>query len=75
MASEYHGYPQGVPAPIVDGGIDLLRRLRGDERISFTELAHRMIDYAKSHPGAFSAIDAFARYLAELEQAGEAADA
>ena len=66
MATEYHGYPQGVPAPMGDGGIELLRKLRGDERISFSDIADHMIDYAKNHPGAFSAIDAFARCLAEL---------
>jgi len=65
MASEYHGYPQGVPAPIGDGGVDLLRKLRGAERVSFSDVADHMNDYAKLHPGALRVIEAFARYLAE----------
>ena len=68
MAIEYHGYPQGVPAPTGDGGVDLLRKLRGDERVTFADVADHMSDYAKLHPGALRAIDAFARYLAELER-------
>jgi hypothetical protein len=67
MATDYHGYPQGVPAPVGDGGVDLLRKLRGDERVSFNDVADHMIDYAKLHPGALRAIDAFARYVAEIE--------
>ena len=68
MATEYHGYPQGVPAPMGDGGVDLLRKLRGDERVAFKDVADHMSDYAKLHPGALRAIDAFARYLAEVER-------
>jgi hypothetical protein len=66
MASEYHGYPQGVPAPVGDGGVDLLRKLRGAERVTFSDVADHMNEYAKLHPGALRAIDAFARYLAEI---------
>ena len=67
MATEYHGYPQGVPAPIGDDGIELLRKLRGDERVSFSDVADHISDYAKLHPSSLRAIDAFARYLAELD--------
>ncbi|HEV2686158.1 MAG TPA: hypothetical protein VGW79_05930, partial [Actinomycetota bacterium] len=67
MTTDYHGYPQGVPAPIGDGGVDLLRKLRGGERASFQEVADHMSDYAKLHPGALRAIEAFARYLAEVD--------
>jgi len=68
MATEYHGYPQGVPAPIGNGGMDLLRKLRGQERVSFGDVADHMNDYAKLHPDALRPIDAFARYLAEVER-------
>jgi len=68
MTTEYHGYPQGVPAPIGDGGVDLLRKLRGDERVSFNDVADHISDYAKLHPGSLRAIDAFARYLAEVDE-------
>ena len=67
MAIEYHGYPQGVPAPIGDGGVDLLRKLRGEERVSFNDVADHISDYAKLHPSSLRAVDAFARYLAELD--------
>ena len=66
MATEYHGYPQGVPAPVGNGGIDLLRKLRSNESVTFADIADHLTDYIKQHPGALRAIDAFARYLAEL---------
>jgi len=75
MAGDYHGYPQGVPAPVGDGGVDLLRKLRGDERVSFNDVADHMTDYAKLHPGALRAIDAFARYVAEIERVDHDHDA
>ena len=55
MATDYHGYPQGLPAPIGDGGIDLLRKLRGAERVTFNDVADHLNDYVKQHPAALRA--------------------
>jgi hypothetical protein len=66
-AKEYHGYPQGVPAPSGDGGVDLLRKLRGEEQVTFNDVADHLTDYAKRHPASLKSIDGFARYVAEIE--------
>jgi len=69
MATDYHGYPQGLAAPIGDGGgIDLLRKLRGAERVTFNDVADHLNDYVKQHPAALRALDGFARFIAEVEK-------
>ena len=65
--SDYHGYPDGIPQPAASGGVDLLRKRRGGERVTFGDVADHVTDYMKLHPPAFETLDAFARYLAELE--------
>lgn len=67
IGSDYHGYPQGVPAPIGDGGVDLLRKVRGSEQVALSEVADHLSDYVKQHPGTVRVLDGFARYLAEVE--------
>jgi hypothetical protein len=73
--AEYHGYPQGVPAPIGDGGVELLRKRRGDEQVTFKDVADHLSDYLKHHPSALRAIDGFARYVAEVENVAHDHDA
>ena len=67
MSTEYQGYPHGVPAPTGDDGIDLLRRLRGDEHVTFGDVADHLMDYVKQHPGTLRALDGFARFVAEVD--------
>ena len=73
--ADYHGYPQGVPAPIGDGGVELLRKRHGDEQVTFKDVADHLSDYLKRHPAALRAIDGFARYVAEVEDVGDDHDA
>ena len=67
MTSDYHGYPEGIPAPVGAGGIDLLRKLRGQEHVTFNDVADRLDDYVRQNPKDAHAIDDFARFMAELE--------
>ena len=69
MGDEYHGYPQGVPAPIAPDGVDLLRKKRGAENVTFNDIADHLDDYVRQHPASFRAIDGLAQFMAEVEDA------
>jgi hypothetical protein len=66
MTSDYHGYPQGIPAPVGADGIDLLRKLRGPEQVTFNDVADHLDDFVRQNPKDAHAIDAFARFIAEV---------
>jgi len=65
--SDYHGYPQGMPQPESSGGVDLLRKRRAAEPVTFGDVADHITDYVRLHPPVYAALDAFAKYLAEVE--------
>jgi hypothetical protein len=65
----YHGYPDGTPMPADTDGIDFLRKRRGREQVTFDDVADHLNDYVRLHPSSFKALDAFAKYLAEIERA------
>jgi hypothetical protein len=45
--------------------VELLRKRRADEGVTFGDVADHITDYVRLHPPVFAALDAFARYLAE----------
>src|SRR5438094_360350 len=67
MTSDYHGYPEGIPAPVGEGGIDLLRKLRGEERVTFNDVADHLGDYVRQNPKHVHAIEDVARFMAGVE--------
>ena len=68
----YHGYPDGTPLRAGSGGIDMLRRRRGEELVTFNDVADLLNDYVRRHAPAFEVLDAFAKHLAEVERIHEA---
>lgn len=48
-------------------GIDILRAKRGDERVTFADVADHLVDYSERHPDAAATVDALARFLAGVE--------
>jgi hypothetical protein len=51
----------------MDSGIDDLREKRGDQEITFDNVADHLVDYAERHPDLAQAIDDLARFLANVE--------
>lgn len=50
----------------VVSGTDALRRRRGQERITLSEVADHAVDYARARPDAATALDGFCAFLADL---------
>jgi hypothetical protein len=51
-----------------DRGIEELAQRRGDEQVTLGWLAERLIEFVDEHPGAQSAVDALATWLARLDE-------
>ena len=49
-------------------GVEILRRTRGDERASFSDIADHLLDFARVEPGSYRTVDALARFLAAVER-------
>lgn len=49
-------------------GISRLKRLRGEERVTFADVADHLVDFASDHPDQAAVIDRRAGFLAEVEQ-------
>ena len=49
-------------------GIRRLREARGDEQVTFDDVADHMVDFADRDPSARDPIDRLARFLAEIEK-------
>lgn len=50
-------------------GVDRLRELRGEERVSFGDVADHFVDFVDRDPGARDVVNRVARFLAEVEKA------
>lgn len=48
-------------------GIDMLRRHRGTQTVSFSEVADHLFDYCDLHPDAATALEHFATFLTAVE--------
>jgi Family of unknown function (DUF6104) len=48
-------------------GVDRLRRRRGEEEVTFDNVADHLVDFAERHPGEADVIDRLARFLADVE--------
>ena len=49
-------------------GIARLRAARGDERVTFADVADHLVDFGDRDPGARDVLDRLARFLAEVER-------
>jgi hypothetical protein len=54
-------------ASIVTDGIDLLRAKRGAQRVALSEVCDHLVDLRRRSPEYGDAIDAFATFLANVE--------
>ena len=59
----------------MNSGIDALRRKRGEERVTFADIADHLDDYASLHPDLAPAMDAFATFVATIEDREHGHDA
>jgi uncharacterized protein DUF6104 len=48
-------------------GIDLLRDKRGDQRVTFSDVCDHLVDFRRRSPEHGPAIEAFATFLANVE--------
>lgn len=48
-------------------GVERLREERGEQTVSFDDVADHLEDFVRRHPEARPAIDGFARFLAGVE--------
>ena len=48
-------------------GVETLRSKRGDEEVTFDNVADHLIDFVVRHPGAQGTIDRLALFLANVE--------
>ena len=48
-------------------GIERLRESRGEEQVSFNDVADHVEDFARRDPGSREALDRFAAFLARVE--------
>jgi len=51
----------------VGEGVEGLRAARGSERVTFDNVCDHLTDYVERNPGDARAIEALARFLAEVE--------
>ena len=49
-------------------GVAKLRRERGEERVTFGDVADHLVDFTDRDPGARAVVDRLAAFLAEVEQ-------
>lgn len=49
-------------------GIDRLRDQRGDEKVTFSNVADHLVDYIDRHPDARATVDDLAAFLARVER-------
>lgn len=49
-------------------GVERLRSLRGEERVTFDDVADHLVDFADRDPSARDVVDRVARFLAEVER-------
>jgi len=49
-------------------GVERLRRDRGEEKVSFHDVADHLVDFADRDPAARDVVDRLAAFLAEVEQ-------
>ena len=59
----------------MSSGIDVLRDRRGDERVTFGDVADHLVDFAERHPEAARTVDSLARVLARVEDVDHDHDA
>jgi hypothetical protein len=57
------------------GGIDRLRARRGDEEVTFDNIADHLVDFAERHPEAAATVDRLAAFLAGVEDVSHDHDA
>lgn len=50
-------------------GVERLRRKRGDEQVTFADIADHLDDFVAREPGSGEAVDALAMFLAGVEDA------
>jgi hypothetical protein len=53
-------------------GVERLRTLRGDEQVTFGDVADHLVDFADRDPAAADVVDRLARFLAEVERVDHA---
>jgi hypothetical protein len=55
--------------PVMDrgSGIDRLRDRRGDERVTFGDVADHLVDFAERNPDDAAVVDRLAAFLAHVE--------
>lgn len=51
----------------MSGGVDGLRRKRGDEEVTFADVADHLDDFVAREPASAATVDALARFLAGVE--------
>ena len=51
----------------MSSGIDHLRARRGEERVTFGDVADHLVDFAERNPGEAATVDRVARFLARVE--------
>jgi hypothetical protein len=69
------GYLGGDDRPGSDDvgdGIETLRDKRGDERVTFADVCDHLVDFARRSPEHAPAVDAFAAFLANVEDVDHA---
>lgn len=49
-------------------GITRLREARGDEQVTFHDVADHLVDFADREPGDREVVDRIARFLADVER-------
>lgn len=49
-------------------GVGRLRATRGDEQVSFGDVADHLVDFARGQPATRPVVDQLAAFLAEVEQ-------
>ena len=49
-------------------GVQALRDRRGDEEVTFDNVADHLVDFAERHPDAAAVVDRLARFLANVEE-------
>jgi uncharacterized protein DUF6104 len=54
-------------APVSTDGVQQLRDKRGDEEVTFGDVADHFEDFAKRHPDARAVLDQLASFLARVE--------
>jgi uncharacterized protein DUF6104 len=56
-----------LPGIVTADGIDLLREKRGDQPVTFSDVCDHLVDFRRRSPEHGVAIEAFATFLANVE--------